>query len=329
MSKYFIGIDLGGTNVEVGLLDESGNVTGRDSFVSEVDSGPESMADRMAQSCRKVIEAADVDHSLVKGLCIGSPGPLSVTEGKIIKAANLPLFTNFRLRGEVSGRVDIPATFENDANVACWGEFWMGAGKDVSHMVMFTLGTGIGGGIIAGGELIRGCNDNGAELGHLIVVPDGRLCGCGQKGCIEAYASANNTAVRAQEAVAQNSASSLANIMRQNGVLSCKDVFDEAAGGDQTALEVVDYTTKIIAIACVNMNHATEPQIAVMAGGMIKAGDFLLDKVRRHFNDLMWNLKGETTEILLAELGADAAVIGAAGLAMHSYENGTLYPPGQ
>jgi len=324
MGDYFLGIDLGGTNVVTTLLDNSGQMVARDGFATHVDQGPKPLVKRMVASCNKLIEEKSINRSDVKALGIGSPGPLSVVEGKIINAPNLHGFANFPLRAECSGKLGVPAVLDNDANVACWGEFWLGAGKDVTDMVMFTLGTGIGGGIVCQSELVHGSEDNGAELGHTIIVPDGRLCGCGQKGCLEAYASATHTAKRAEEALAEGRKSSLQQLFKDNGSVSCKDVFDHAKAGDPLAIEIVDGTAKAIAQASINMRHITEPQVVVLTGGMIKAGDILTKKVRRFFDEMIWTLKKESLEIRLATLGGDAGCIGAAGLALHAYEKGDL-----
>ncbi len=328
MGEYFLGIDLGGTNVVTALLDHSGQMVAQDSFSTLSHQGPRPLVERMVASCNKLIEEKSVNREDVKALGIGSPGPLSVAEGTIINSPNLTGFVNFPLRAECSGKLGIPGVLDNDANVACWGEFWLGAGKDVTDMVMFTLGTGIGGGIVCQGELVHGSEDNAAELGHMIIVPDGRLCGCGQRGCIEAYASATHTAKRAEEALAEGRKSTLQQLFRDNGAVSCKDIFDHAQAGDPLANEIVDGTAKALAQASISMRHITEPQVVVLTGGMIKAGDFLTKKVRRFFDEMIWTLKKESMEIRLATLGGDAGCIGAAGLALHACEKGDLPPVG-
>jgi len=329
MDELFLGIDLGGTNVEVGLLDEKGAILARDSFATQVELGPKSVIERMARSCEKLISKSGVSRDKVKAVGIGSPGPLSVAKGIIIKPCNLPGYVNVALRAEISSKLQIPALLNNDANVACWGEFWMGAGKDVKDMVMFTLGTGIGGGIISNGELMTGCDDNAAELGHIIIEAGGRRCGCGQLGCVEAYASANSTAARATEALDQGRPSSMEKVRKQNNAITCKDVFDHAAAGDKLANEIIDGTAKALAQVCINMLHTTEPAVIVLAGGMIKAGQVIADRVSDYFQKMVWTIKKEPTKICLAQLGGDTAIIGAAGLALDAYKKRRLCPIGQ
>ena len=324
MSDFFLGIDLGGTNVVMGLVAETGEVVVRRSQPTLVKEGPRSLVRRIGACGQELIAQAHLGPGAVKGIGIGTPGPISIAQGKIITSCNLPGFDDFSLRGACSEVLGIPAVLDNDANAACWGEFWQGAGEDIADMVMFTLGTGIGGGIVCRGELVHGFGDNAAELGHIILVPDGRACNCGQRGCFEAYASANQTAMRAEEELDKGRESRLQEIRRQKGKLTSKDVFDQAIEGDELAVEVIDGTAKFIALASINMNHITEPKKVVLAGGMIQAGEILLGKVRQFYNALMWRAVLEPMEICYARLGGDAGMIGAAGIALHAYRHDRL-----
>lgn len=329
MSDYFIGVDLGGTNVELVLATAEGQIAGRSSLPTEVDRGPHLMVERATVCCKELIAQSGVSPTAVKGLGIGSPSPISIAQGKIIKTGNLPGFDGFLLRAAFSEALGVPAVMDNDANSACWGEFWLGVGKELTDMVMFTLGTGIGGGIIAAGELLHGSEDNAAELGHMIVQPDGRECSCGQRGCLEAHASANHTAKRATEALDEGKASTLKELRERNDAITCKDVFEQAAAGDALANEVVDGTARALALACVSMRHITEPQAVVFAGGMIHSADLLIPRIRSFYEAMMWRLKTESMDIRVARLGAEAGVLGAAGIAAHAHESNVLFAPGQ
>ncbi|MCP4712499.1 MAG: ROK family protein, partial [Planctomycetes bacterium] len=211
---------------------------------------------------------------------------------------------------------------------SCGGYCGRGPGGGSAYMGMLPWGSVRGGGIVCRGELVHGFGDNAAELGHVILVPDGRACNCGQRGCFEAYSSANQTALRAEEELDKGRESALQEIRRQKGKLSSKDVFDQAIAGDELALKVVDGTAKYIAVASINMNHITEPKKVVLAGGMIQAGEILLNKVRQFYDDLMWRADLEPMEICYARLGGDAGMIGAAGLALHGYQHNRLAPVG-
>lgn len=326
--EYFIGIDLGGTNVELALVTESGNIATRGSVLTEVPRGPDAMVARATALYQELLSQLGIGAKDVKGLGIGTPGPLSVAQGRIINAGNLPGFDGFGLRAEFSKALGVAAVMDNDANSACWGEFWLGAGKGLSDMVMFTLGTGIGGGIITAGELVHGSQDNAAELGHMIIQPDGRKCSCGQRGCLEAYASASHTAARAVAALQDGRSSTLSEPYHANGTITCKDVFDHARGGDTLADDIVNGTARALAIACVNMRHISEPQAVVFAGGMINSAETFIPRVKSYYDEMMWHLKPEPMAILVARLGPDAGVIGAAGLAVHAHEQHALVAPG-
>jgi len=325
MAEVFIGIDLGGTNIKIGCFDSGINLLSKTSVPTEADMGPGSVVERIVQTCRSLLAEAGQSLNDVSAIGIGTPGPADYREGVVIQAANLPKFKNIPLRDMVVQKLGKPAILENDANVACWGEFVVGAGKGVADMVFFTLGTGIGGGVICNGELVQGSGGNGAELGHIIIYPDGRSCNCGQKGCVEAYASASATARRAAEAIQAGAGSSLKKLLDEKGEITCKDVYEHLAAGDKLAKKITDETAKALALVCVSMLHITEPQRFVFAGGMIGAGDLLLNRIQDYFSEHVWKLKSEPIEICFATLGEDAGIIGAAALAKHAKKQGKLH----
>ena len=316
MNEVCIGIDLGGTNIKIGCFDSDIRLLAKTSVPTEADSGPEYVVGRIDETSRKLLAQSGKSLEELCAVGIGTPGPANYAEGIIIRATNMPKFKNTPLRDMVAQKLGKPAILENDANAACWGEFVLGAGKDITDMVFFTLGTGIGGGIVSKGKLVRGTGGNAAELGHTIIYPDGRLCNCGQKGCVEAYASANATARRATEAIQTGKPSSLRRLLDQNGQITCKDVYEHLAKGDELAKQITDETAKALALVCINMLHITEPDRIVFAGGMIGAGPILLDRIKNYFNQYIWKLKSESVQICFATLGEDAGIIGAAALAL-------------
>ena len=315
MDELFVGIDLGGTNIKVGCFDEKLNLLCKTSTPTNADDGPVVVIDRIALTTEKLLAENNLSYDSIKAIAMGSPGQFNIAEGIIISNPNMPLFKNLPLRKMLSDRFGKPAALENDANTACWGEYTVGAGKGINDMVFFTLGTGIGGGIICGGKLIHGFADSAAELGHIIIYPDGRLCGCGQKGCVEAYASANSTAKRAIEAIQNGNQSSPKKVLEEKGDITSRNVYEHLAAGDKLAKQITDETAKALALVCINVLHTTEPQRIVFAGGMIAAGDILLNRIKDYFNEYIWSLKKETVEIAFAQLGEDAGIIGAAALA--------------
>jgi len=322
MSGIFVGIDLGGTYIKIGLFDSALKLLCKTSVATEADMGPDVVIDKMAQTVEKLVADEGFALSDIIAIGIGTPGPAKYSEGVIIRSTNMPKFKNVPICKMLKEKLGAPVVFDNDANVACWGEYAVGAGKGVENMVFFTLGTGIGGGIISNGELVHGCAENAAELGHTIIYPDGRKCNCGQRGCVEAYASADSTARRAREAVEAGAESSLKEVLDEKGTITSKDVYEHLAAGDELAKGITDGTAKALAITCINMLHTTEPKRIVFAGGMIAAGDLLLGRIRDYFDEHIWSIKKEHVEIVFATLGEDAGIIGAAALAEHTHGKG-------
>jgi glucokinase len=322
MAQYCIGVDLGGTNIKAGLVDQDANVLCKFSVPTGVEKGTEHVVSTIVGAAKRAVTDAGVRAEDVIGVGIGSPGPMSHRRGLVINPGNLPCMKNVPLRAEVVKHTGFRATLENDANAAAWGEYWAGAGKGVRDMVMFTLGTGVGGGVIAEGNLLRGHFENGGELGHIIVQPGGRRCSCNQLGCVEAYSSASNLAARMAEEIKAGKPSSLKAMLDRGEEIRAEHVDRAAQAGDKLAGQVWDDACRYLAIACVVMQHTTNPQRIVFAGGMINAGPPLLDRVRKHFHAQTWNLLDDFPEIMFATLGDDAGLIGAAGCALRAHETG-------
>jgi glucokinase len=316
MADNFIGIDLGGTNIKIGCLSADMKLLWKTSIPTNAQMGPVAVIDRIVEVIKETAGQKNTPLEAIKAIGIGSPGPAKYTKGIIIHCGNLPKFTNVPINKMLNEKLGKPVVLENDANSACFGEFVAGAGKDIKNMVFFTLGTGIGAGIIANGKLLRGSNGNAAELGHTIVNINGRLCTCGQRGCGEAYASASNTAKRAAEAIEAGAESSLKELLKKNGQITSKDVYEHLLKGDELAKKITDETAEVLAVLCVNALHCTEPEKIVFAGGMIAAGKPLLDRIKYYFKQHIWKIKSEdSVEICFATLGEDAGIIGAAALA--------------
>ncbi len=315
MNEIFIGIDLGGTNIKFGLFDSALKLVCKTSVPVEADIAPVAMVELIGETIEKILADNNLSKEELRSIGVGSTGQFNLVDGCMISNPNLTSFKNVPLRKILVERLGKPVVLENDGNAACWGEYAVGAGKGVKDMVFFTLGTGIGGGIINNGKLVHGSNDTAAELGHIIIYPDGRLCGCGQRGCVEAYASAKSTAKRATEAIEAGAQSSLKKVLDEKGEITAKDVYGHLKAGDGLAKEITDGTAKALAMVCINMLHITEPRRIVFAGGMIAAGDVLLNKIKHYFNEHIWSLKKETVEICFATLGEDVGIIGAAALA--------------
>lgn len=325
MSETYVGIDVGGTNIKIGLFDDGGlKLISKTSITTNADMGPDIVINNMVKAVEGLIAEAGLSPKDIVAVGIGTPGPAKYSEGILIRSTNMPKFKNVPICRMLNEKLGAPVVYDNDANVACWGEYAVGAGKGVKDIVFFTLGTGIGGGIVSNGELVHGCDENAAELGHTIIYPDGRSCNCGQKGCVEAYASADSTARRATEAIEAGAKSSLKKVLDKKGKITSKDVYEHLAAGDELAKEITDGTAKALAITCINMLHTTEPKRIIFTGGMIAAGGALLNRIKHYFDEYIWTLKKETVEICFATLGEDTGIIGAAALARHIKQQGKL-----
>jgi len=323
MSKYCIGIDLGGTFIKFCLLSDTGEATGLFQLPTPSEGGPDAVIQQMAGGAERLLKASDVDRRDILGVGIGSPGPLDLDAGVVREMPNLPGFSNVPIRDRVGEALNMPAMLENDANAAAFGEHLCGAGEGLGDMVLLTLGTGVGGGVIIDGKVFHGAHGMGAELGHMIIVPGGKQCNCGQRGCVEKYCSASNLAQHAMEQVRRRGNSSvLAEMMSAKGSLDARDVQEAMGRSDSLAEELWDRTTYYLALACVNVCRIFDPDEVVLAGGMAKAGDHLIEPVRRHVSELNWSMSKPLTKIAIARLGNDAGVIGAAGVAMQEFADG-------
>lgn len=314
-ARYTIGIDLGGTNLKGGVCDSAGVLCGRHSVPTQAERGVEHVLERMAELVGALTALAGLQSTDIAGVGVGAPGPISHQEGVIFQAPNLPGWVNIPLREWLSARTGLRVTLENDANAAAFGEFTAGAGRDVRDMVMLTLGTGIGGGVILDGRLVRGVFDSAGEIGHMLVVPDGRACPCGQRGCLERYASALAIAERVGEAIQAGAASQLEAAVRSQTPFDARDVLAAAGSGDALAARIWDEACLYLAMTVVDLQHLLNPELVVFAGGLINAGDELLAPVLAHYERMSWKIAPDAPRIALATLGADAGTIGAAMLA--------------
>ncbi len=307
-----IGIDVGGTEIKGGLVTSDGHVVEKQSMPTEVAGGVDHVIGRMeilVEGLRRSATSASLE---VEAVSLGMPGTLSRRRGVVIAPPNLPGWRDIPIVARLSSSTGLRVVLDNDANNAALGEYLCGAGRGVRDMVMLTLGTGIGGGIIVDGKLWHGSGENAGELGHMIVDAEGRVCKCGQTGCLEAYASASSTAARASELVASGEASSLKAIVDGGGTIDCRDVVEAAKAGDVVASRVWDATCRYLAVGCINIRHILEPERIVLAGGMSAAGEFLRRPVVEAMAVLTSGMLGEPPDVLIAELGNDAGFVGSA-----------------
>lgn len=310
----YVGLDVGGTTMKGGVVDDDGRPLSAVSLPTEAHRGQEFGLERMCETIRQAVAAASLTMSDVEAVGVATPGLMDIPAGIILDPPNLQPWKNVPVRDHVHKVFGLPTAFQNDANAAALGEFWAGAGKGVASMALFTLGTGVGGGIVIDGKVLEGRHSHGAELGHTkIEMTRPRQCGCGRFGCLEAYASATSVVKRALEALNETPGpSALQVLLKQYGDLTARDVFQAAAIGDELASRLVEETAYYLAVGAMNVMHTIDPDMVVFGGGMTAAGEAFLERIRRHVRELAFPVPAERSEIRYAQLGTDAGFIGAA-----------------
>jgi glucokinase len=313
--RYVLGIDIGGTNLVVGAVPEDGSrVLALRTEPTEAAQGADHVLDRIGAMATAAIEEtrrADPEAELL-GAGIGSPGPLDTRTGVVILTPNLG-WVNMPVRDRIAQRLGLDAWLDNDANCALLGEWWVGAARGARHAVAFTLGTGIGGGVIVDGKLVHGASDVAGEVGHMTIETNGRRCGCGNDGCLEAYASGPAIARRAREALEAGAESSLALVTGGDlARLSAQTVYEAAAGGDPLALEVVHDTARYLGVGIANLINILNPEVVVVCGGVTRAGDRLFGPLRREVARRAFKPAVQACRIVPGALPGTAGVVGAA-----------------
>ncbi|MFO0850242.1 MAG: ROK family protein [Gemmataceae bacterium] len=319
-TQYYVGLDVGGTTMKAAVVDDAGDPAPAVSLPTEPHRGQEAGLETMCEAIRQAVKAAGLTLDRVAAIGVATPGLMDIKLGLILDPPNLKPWRNVPVRDHVKRVFNKPTAFQNDANAAALGEFWVGAGRDVNSFVLFTLGTGIGGGVVVDGKVIEGEHSHGGEVGHLrIDLPDrGRLCGCGRRGCLEAYASATGVVARAREAMAADRRPTrLRELLRDadGSELTAKEVFDVAAAGDHLAQEIVDETAYYLALGACAMMATVDPQMIAFGGGMSEAGEPFLAKIKEYVGRFGLSYPASKVQIRYAQLGSDAGFIGAAACA--------------
>lgn len=312
--KYYVGIDLGGTNIVAGVVDEEYNIIAKASTKTNCPRPEKEIADDMAKMALQAVKNANLDISDIEWIGIGTPGIANSTTGIIERANNLG-FENTPMVKYISESIDKPVFIENDANAAAYGEYVAGAAKGAKNAVCITLGTGVGGGIIVDGKIYAGSNFAGAEIGHTVIEVDGAQCSCGRKGCFEAYSSATGLIRMSKEAMAQFPDSIMNKMADEKGKVTARTSFDAMRAGDKPAKDVVDKYIKYLAAGITNTINIFQPDVLCIGGGVCNEGDPLLLPVKAlvEKEDFASN-SAKRTEIVIAKLGNDAGIIGAAFL---------------
>jgi glucokinase len=315
--------------MKAGVVDDNGQPLSSVSMPTEAYKGQKHGLERMCQAIREAVATAGLKADQIAAIGVATPGTMDIPAGIILDPPNLKPWHRVPVRQHIEDNFHLPTAFQNDANAAAYGEFWVGAGREAHSMVLYTLGTGVGGGIIIGDLVVEGEHSHGAELGHMkIEMTNPRQCGCGRWGCLEAYASATAVVKRAQEALEQPGArSALQALIREQGGITSKDIFTVAAQGDALADKIVEDTAFYLAVGTTNMMHTIDPDVVVFGGGMIAAGESFLERIRSHVRQLAFPVPAEKTQLRFAQLGGDAGFIGAAGCGRQLYQKSVVRSP--
>lgn len=318
MEKKLIGIDLGGTSIKLAILSQAGELLQKWSIPTNVLDEGSHIVDDIIASIQHHFDVLQLTKEDFLGVGMGSPGSVDTEKGTVIGAYNLNWKTKQAIKAPIEEAIGLPFYIDNDANVAALGEKWVGAGEDNPDVVFVTLGTGVGGGIIANHQLVHGVNGAGGEIGHITVDFDAPIqCTCGKKGCLETVASATGIVNLTRRYAEQYAGDSVLKARVDDGQdISAKDVFDLAKDDDPLAKIVIQHFSRYLGIACSHIGNLLNPSTIVIGGGVSAAGEYLLDGVRKEYEPLVFPQVRESTSLSLAQLGNDAGVIGAASLVM-------------
>lgn len=313
----YIGIDLGGTNIAVGLVDDDGKITAKDSTPTLKERDYKEIVKDMAELSKKLLLDNGYSEDDVNAVGIGSPGTIDNSRGIVVYANNIKM-EHAPVAEEFKKYIDKPVNMENDANAAAYGEY-IASGGNAQSFVFMTLGTGVGGGIIINGDIYRGFNGAGAEIGHSSIVFDGKECTCGKKGCLEVYASVTALIDQTREAMEKHPESLMHKWVEKEGHVSGRTAFECAKAGDETALAVKNAYIRYVAEGINNMINIFQPEKFVIGGGISKEGNILLEPIKEFVYKNDYNKFMPKTEISIAKLYNDAGIIGAAMAAKNAF----------
>ena len=307
MANYVFGVDIGGTTVKIGLFSTEGELLDKWAITTRTDDGGAYILGDIADSVKAKMEERGISKEDVLGVGMGVPGPVR-DDGTVIKCVNLG-WGVFNAAEELSQLLGVKVKVGNDANMAALGEMWQGGGKGHENIVMITLGTGVGGGIILGGKMLAGVNGAGGEIGHMTMdLSETDVCNCGKRGCLEQYASATGIVRMANKALNDSDRPSK---LREVQYISAKEIFDAAKTGDDLAMELVDELGKKLGLAMAQVAAVVDPEVFVIGGGVSRAGQIIIDATEKYFKQYAFHACRNTT-FELAVLGNDAGMYGGA-----------------
>ncbi len=313
--RYAIGIDLGGQSIKGALVNNKGKIVDDIVVPTEGEKGPKHVISQIRILTQKLADSAARKKGHVLGACVATPGLIDMKKWIVRIAPNLPGWVDIPLLKECQKGFKFPFLLENDANAAAYGEKWIGTGKKADTMIVLTIGTGIGGGLILNGKVWHGADGAGGEPGHINYDPNGLVCGCGNPGCLEAHASALGINRRTRMAIESGEKTLITKLIKNNlDNISPEIVYQAALKKDKLALRILDETGRIIGIGIMTLVNLLNPEMVALGGGVMKAGDFILKPAQDEFRKRGFKFLIDRTEIVMAKLGNEAGRIGAAGI---------------
>jgi len=306
-----IGVDVGGTKIAAGVVTPQGRIL--DEVRYPTPHSPETLIENVAKAIKEVRDGHEVG-----GVCLAVPGLILASENKVIFSANLHAIEGIPLKDELESKIGLPLSIENDGNAAAWGEFRFGAGSEADHLVFVALGTGVGGGVITDGVLMRGAQGSGGELGHVTIQATGPRCACGNHGCLEALASGTAIGRRARERAVEQPDSALGRLAMRRQVLG-EDVTELAGEGNEVALSVLDETGRWLGVGLAGFVNVFNPEVVAVGGGAMEAGELILEAARREVLLRARPPSRDLAEVKVATLGPKSGVLGAAALARDEF----------
>lgn len=312
MGRVVIGVDLGGTNLRTAILSPDGNVLDRHKEATHAADGWEKVVTRLIENIKQQSESAVGRGFDVAAVGVGAPGVIQADKGVVVKSPNFPDWNNLPLKDLLEKKLGIPVFLENDANAAALGEQWRGAGRGITSMILLTLGTGVGGGIILDNKIWHGADGMAGEIGHMTLIPDGRPCTCGNTGCLEMYSSARGIVQSYREALAKTSG----RFPDQMQQISSEQVYEAAGKGNEIALRVMTDMGRMLGIGIASLINIFNPERIVVGGGVKAAWPLFIGATREEIIKRAFEVPAKRTEIVPSELGDDAGMVGAAAVAL-------------
>jgi len=319
----FLGVDVGGTNIKLGVVDDEGESVCYTKFPSQADQSPQPTIEQIRPTTEKLLSETDFSFEDIAAVGVGTPGPMDIEGGRLLTPYNMPGWHHFPIRDQLEKATGKPVSYTNDAGAAAFGEYWIGSGRQYSSMVLITLGTGVGCGIIVNDLSIDGAHSHGAEIGHIIIdtSPDALICSCGKAGHLEAYASATGIVARAKTALCSHPESLLSKSNGESSPLSALAVSQAASSGDPLAKDLVKQTAEYLGRGIATIAHIIDPEAFILGGAVNFGGDdtplgrSFLDDVIAETRRLVFPVLAEKLVVNFAKLGSDAGYVGAAGMA--------------